>query len=46
MRSRAEITSRYAKASVKAGKKRKGQVLDEVVSVTGWETVSAMPEPK
>ena len=36
MKSRAEITSRYAKAYVKARKKQKGQVLDEVVSVTGW----------
>ena len=35
MTSRAEITSRYAKAYVKASKKDKGQVLDQVVAVTG-----------
>ena len=31
MQSRAEVTARYAKAYVKAGKKDKGRVLDEVV---------------
>lgn len=36
MRARAEVTSRYAKAYVKAGKKDKGRVLDQVVEVTGW----------
>lgn len=36
MRSRAEITTKYAKAYVKARKKDKGRVLDEVVAVTGW----------
>jgi hypothetical protein len=36
MQSRAEVTSRYAKAYVKASKTDKGRVLDEVVSVTGW----------
>jgi hypothetical protein len=36
MQSRAEVTSRYARAYVKASKKDKGRVLDEVVSVTGW----------
>ena len=36
MQSRAEVTSRYAKAYVKASKSDKGRVLDEVVSVTGW----------
>ena len=41
MKSRAEITSRYAKAYVKARKKQKGQVLDEVVSVTGWSRDNA-----
>ena len=41
MTSRAEITSRYAKAYVKASKKQKGQVLDEVVSVTGWSRDNA-----
>ena len=35
MQSRAEVTARYAKAYVKAGKKDKGRVLDEVVGVTG-----------
>lgn len=41
MRSRAEITSRYARAYAKAGKKDKGRVLDEVVSVTGWSRDNA-----
>jgi hypothetical protein len=41
MRSRAEITSRYAKAYVKASRKDKGRVLDEVVSVTGWSRDNA-----
>jgi len=41
MRSRAEVTTRYAKAYVKAGKKDKGKVLDEVVSVTGWSRDNA-----
>lgn len=41
MTSRAEITSRFAKAYVKASKKQKGQVLDEVVSVTGWSRDNA-----
>jgi len=36
MKSRAEVTTRYAKAYARAGKKDKGKVLDEVVSVTGW----------
>jgi len=41
MQSRAEVTSRYAKAYVKAAKKNKGRVLDEVVSVTGWSRDNA-----
>ncbi len=36
MKPRAEITSRYAKACVRAGKKDKGVMLDEVVAVAGW----------
>jgi hypothetical protein len=41
MRSRAEVTTRYAKAYLKASKKDKGRVLDEVVSVTGWSRDNA-----
>jgi len=41
MRSRAEVTTRFAKAYVKASKKDKGKVLDEVVSVTGWSRDNA-----
>jgi len=41
MTSRAEVTSRYAKAYVKASKKDKGQVLDQVVEVTGWSRDNA-----
>ena len=41
MRSRAEVTTKYAKAYVNAGKKEKGRVLDEVVSVTGWSRDNA-----
>ncbi len=41
MRSRAEVTTRYARAYVKASKKGKGRVLDEVVSVTGWSRDNA-----
>lgn len=41
MRSRAEVTSRYARAYARAGKKDKGRVLDEVVSVTGWSRDNA-----
>ncbi|WP_209325920.1 integrase catalytic domain-containing protein [Brevibacterium renqingii] len=36
MATRAEITTKYAKAYKKATKKTKGAVLDEVVAVTGW----------
>lgn len=41
MASRVEVTSRYAKAYVKASKKDKGQVLDQVVAVTGWSRDNA-----
>lgn len=41
MQSRAEVTVRYAKAYVKASKRDKGRVLDEVVSVTGWSRDNA-----
>lgn len=41
MQSRAEITTRYAKAYVKAAKADKGRVLDEVMSVTGWSRDNA-----
>ena len=41
MRSKAEVTTRYAKAYVNGRKKDKGRVLDEVVSVTGWSRDNA-----
>ena len=41
MTSRAEITTKYAKAYVKASKKGKGQILDQVVEVTGWSRDNA-----
>jgi len=41
MRSRAEVTSRYAKAYARASKKDKGRVLDQVVEVTGWSRDNA-----
>ncbi len=41
MGSRAEVTSRYAKAYAKASKKDKGRVLDAVVEVTGWSRDNA-----
>lgn len=41
MTSRAEVTSRYAKAYAKASKKDKGRVLDAVVEVTGWSRDNA-----
>ncbi len=31
-----EITGKYAAQYAKASKKRRGEILDEVVSVTGW----------
>ena len=41
MQSRAEVTSRYAKAYMRASKKDKGRVLDQVVAVTGWSRDNA-----
>ncbi len=41
MRSRAEVTSRFAKAYAKASKKDKGRLLDQVVEVTGWSRDNA-----
>ena len=41
MRSKAEVTTRYARAYVKASKRDKGRMLDEVVSVTGWSRDNA-----
>jgi hypothetical protein len=41
MQSRAEVTTRYARAYAKASKKDKGRVLDDVVSVTGWSRDNA-----
>jgi hypothetical protein len=41
MSSRAEITTKFAKAYVKASKTAKGQILDQVVQVTGWSRDNA-----
>ena len=41
MSSRAEITAKFARAYVKASKAGKGQVLDQVVQVTGWSRDNA-----
>jgi hypothetical protein len=41
MTSRAEITTRFAKAYVKVSKKDKGLILDQVMSVTGWSRDNA-----
>ena len=41
MRSRAEVTTRYAKAYVKASKGARGRILDAVVEVTGWSRDNA-----
>src|SRR6201997_3385965 len=41
MTSRAEITTRYARAYVKACKKDRGRILDQVVEVTGWSRDNA-----
>ncbi len=41
MQSRAEVTTKYAKAYAKASKKDKGRVLDQVVEVTGWSRDNA-----
>jgi transposase InsO family protein len=39
--SRAEITAKFAKAYVKASKKDRGLILDQVMSVTGWSRDNA-----
>ena len=41
MSSRAEITTRFARAYVRAGKAGKGQILDQVVEVAGWSRDNA-----
>lgn len=41
MGTRAEITAKYARAFQSASKKDKGQLLDEVVAVTGWSRDNA-----
>lgn len=41
MTSRAEVTTKYAKAYGRASKKDKGRVLDAVVDVTGWSRDNA-----
>ena len=41
MGSRAEVTSRYAKAYARSSKADKGRVLDQVVEVTGWSRDNA-----
>ena len=41
MPSRAEVTSRYAKAYARVGKTDKGRILDEVIAVTGWSRDNA-----
>ena len=41
MASRAEITTKYARAYVRASKKDKGLILDQVMSVTGWSRDNA-----
>ena len=41
MTSRAEITTRFAKAYVKAVEEGQGPILDQVVSVTGWSRDNA-----
>lgn len=41
MSSRVEITSKYARFYLKAGKVDKGRILDQVVGVTGWSRDNA-----
>ena len=41
LQARAEITGQYARRYEVASKKVKGQILDEVVSVTGWSRDNA-----
>jgi hypothetical protein len=39
--SRAEVTSRFAKADVQFSKKDQPKILDQVVAVTGWSRDNA-----
>lgn len=41
MGSRAEITTRYAKEYLRAGRSEKGRILDQVIAVTGWSRDNA-----
>lgn len=41
VRSRAEITAKYAKAYARVSKKERGRLLGEVVAVTGWSRDNA-----
>lgn len=41
MQSRAEVTTRYAQAYVKAKRKDPGRIMDDVMSVTGWSRDNA-----
>lgn len=41
MTSRAEVTTRFAKAYGRASKKNRGLILDQVVEVTGWSRDNA-----
>ena len=41
MASRAEVTTRFAKAYAKAGKTDRGRILDQMVAVTGWSRDNA-----
>ena len=41
MQARAEITRKYAAGYRAASKKKRGQLLDEVVAVTGWSRDNA-----
>jgi hypothetical protein len=41
MASRAEVTTRYARAYARASKADKSRVLDQVVAVTGWSRDNA-----
>src|SRR5690625_6717205 len=45
MAARAEITVKYARAYLKASKKDKGRLLDEVIAVTGWSRDNAPRRP-
>lgn len=40
MRSRAEVTSRYAKAYVQALKKSRGRIFDQVVDLTASHVIT------